>query len=150
MTNAEVAFATLLFAVGVQRVDQHQMNHTLLDAIFSRSTQPAIASYNILEPSWVFYGGQPIHEFADDPRVGRGYAAAEAVRFLSQSPDHFLITTAKKFADLSPELPLGVGVIQQAPYFLHHGQELVVVGPLNRRPTHPPVSQRASARQMMR
>src|SRR5262249_52517904 len=69
-----IAFAIMIFAVGVDRIDRHQTNHTLLGAIFSRSSQPQIASYSILEPSWVFYGGRPIHEFADDPRVGRGYA----------------------------------------------------------------------------
>jgi 4-amino-4-deoxy-L-arabinose transferase-like glycosyltransferase len=137
-----IAFATLLFAVGVQRVDRHQTSQELLDAIFSRSSQPHIASYSVLEPSWVFYGGQPIHEFADDLRLGRGYAATEAIRFLTENPDHFLITTAKKFRDLSPNLPLGIGIIEQSPYFLRRGQELVVVGPLTRRPAQLPVTRR--------
>jgi 4-amino-4-deoxy-L-arabinose transferase-like glycosyltransferase len=141
-----IAFATLLFAVGVERVDRHQTNHALLDAIFSRSSQPHIASYSILEPSWVFYGGQAIHEFADNPQIGRGYAASQAVNFLTENPDHFLITTAKKFRDLSPHLPLGIGIIEQAPYFMRRGQELVVVGPLTRRPMQPPVSRRPGMR----
>jgi 4-amino-4-deoxy-L-arabinose transferase-like glycosyltransferase len=132
-----IAFATLLFAVAVQRVDRHQTNHALLEAIFSRSSQPHIASYSTLEPSWIFYGGQSIHEFTDHPRIGGGHPAAEAVRFLSESPDHFLITTAKKLRDLSPNLPLGIGVIEQQPYFLHPGQELVLLGPLTRQPIHP-------------
>jgi 4-amino-4-deoxy-L-arabinose transferase-like glycosyltransferase len=143
---AAIAFATLLFAVGVDRVDRHQTNHVLLDAIFSRSSQPQIASYSILEPSWVFYGGQAIHEFADDPRIGRGYAAAEATRFLTENPDHFLITTTKKFRDIAPHLPLGIGIIEQEPYFLRRNQELVVVGPLTRRPTEPTTSRHLAPR----
>jgi 4-amino-4-deoxy-L-arabinose transferase-like glycosyltransferase len=146
LATTAIAFATLMFAVGVERADRHQTNHVLLDAIFSRSIHPQIASYSALEPSWVFYGGQPIHEFADDPRIGRGYAAAEAIRFLSDSPDHFLITTAKKLRDISPNLPLGIGVVEQEPYFMHHGQELVVVGPLTRRPIHQPISRTPQAR----
>jgi len=131
-----ITFAALLFAVGVQRVDRHQTNHTLLNAIFSRSNHPQIASYSVLEPSWVFYGGQAIREFTDDPRMGQKIAATQAVQFLTESPDHFLITTAKRLREISPNLPLGIGVIEQAPYFLRRGQELVVVGPLTLRPTH--------------
>jgi 4-amino-4-deoxy-L-arabinose transferase-like glycosyltransferase len=135
-----IAFATLMFAVGVDRIDRHQTNHTLLEAIFSRSGQPRIASYSILEPSWVFYGGTAIHEFVNNPRPGRGNAADEAVQFLAESPDHFVITTAQKLPEISPNLPLGIGVIEQAPYFLHSGQKLVVVGSLIRRPSLPPTS----------
>src|SRR5207249_3581720 len=32
-----IAFVTLLFAVGTQRVDRHQTNHRLLHAMYSRS-----------------------------------------------------------------------------------------------------------------
>jgi 4-amino-4-deoxy-L-arabinose transferase-like glycosyltransferase len=131
-----IAFATLLFALGVERVDRHQSSHVLLGAIHARSLEPQIASYRILEPSWVFYGGQPVHEFADDPRIGRGYAAAEAVQFLAAHPSHFLITTGDKLREISPSLPPDVAVLERVPYFLHSGQNLVLLGSVRNPPQY--------------
>lgn len=125
-----VSFAILLFAVGVERIDQHQTNHHLLQAIHARSPHPQVASYRVLEPSWVFYGRFLVHEFLDDRRFGPGHAATAATQFLAQSPDHFLITTSDKLREISPSLPLGIGVIEERPYFLHGKQQLVLLGPL--------------------
>jgi 4-amino-4-deoxy-L-arabinose transferase-like glycosyltransferase len=125
-----VGFVLLMFAVGVERIDQHQTNHQLLQAIHARSAHPQVASYRVLEPSWVFYGRFLVREFLEDRRFGPGHAAAAATQFLAQSPDHFLITTSDKLREISPPLPLGIGVIEQTPYFLHGKQQLVLLGPL--------------------
>jgi 4-amino-4-deoxy-L-arabinose transferase-like glycosyltransferase len=117
-----VAFSTLLFAVGAERADQHQLNHRLFQAIHARSPQPQIAAYKILEPSWVFYGGQPVREFrAVDPQAGRLAAA-----FLAESTDAFLITTAERYRELAPFLPSEVAILEQIPYFLNDGQLVVL------------------------
>lgn len=138
-----VAFAILFFAVGVERVDRHQTNHMLLQAIHARSPRPQVATYRVLEPSWVFYGNFLVHEFIDDKRLPPGHTAAAATQFLTQSPDHFLITTGDKFREIAPSLPLGIGVIEQTPYFLHGQQKLVLLGPLTTPPGSVP-SARAS------
>ena len=141
-----IAFASLLFAVGVYRIDQHQTNQVLFRAIQARSTHAQVAAYRVLEPSWVFYGGQPIREILDDKRQGPGAAAAAARQFLAADPNHFVITTADKFREFSATLPLGIGVIEQTPYFLHSRQKLVLIGPLvtpqsaARSPPAPPFS----------
>jgi hypothetical protein len=123
-----IAFVTLLFAVGTQRVGRHQANHRLLQAINAHSAHPQIASYKVLEPSWVFYGGLPIHEFsASKPETSR-FAAELATQFLLANPNRFLITTEDKLRDFSSLSPPEVGVIASVPYFLRAGQRLVVLG----------------------
>jgi 4-amino-4-deoxy-L-arabinose transferase-like glycosyltransferase len=123
-----VAFVSLLFAVAADRVDRHQTNHRLWQAIYARSDKPQIAAYKVLEPSWVFYGGRPIHEFtANTPATGRK-AAEQAVQFLLAGEDRFLITTRQKLDELAPLLPVGFEVIEDAPYFLKAPQRLVVLG----------------------
>jgi len=123
-----VTFVTLLFAIGSDRIDRHQTNHRLWQAIYARSPDPKIASYKILEPSWVFYGGRTIQEL-NGPRTERGGGeAVEAVNFLLSNQNAFVITTQQKLADFSSMLPPEVGVIESTPYFLKAGQRLVVLG----------------------
>jgi hypothetical protein len=138
-----VAFATLLFAVGAQRADSHQTNHVLLRAIHANSREPQIASFRILEPTWVFYAGQPIVAL---PRMGNGgsesflvdknLAAAypfgmessDQVRwFFHNSPESFLITTRDHADELTGTLPADVVVLAEAPRFLRE-EQLVVLG----------------------
>ena len=97
-----VAFATLLFAVGADRADRHQANHLLFHAIYRQSAQPQIASYQILEPSWVFYGGRPIREIPAPPVQKDAYhlAAEQAAGFLNSSEDAFVITSENKLPEL--------------------------------------------------
>jgi 4-amino-4-deoxy-L-arabinose transferase-like glycosyltransferase len=123
---AAVAFATLLFAVGAQQVDQHQTNHLLFKAIHARSSHPQIAAYKVLEPSWVFYGGHAIREFNGATLETARQAARQAAAFLAQSPDAYLITTAERHKELSVHLPPDVTVLERAPYFLKEGNLLVL------------------------
>ena len=55
-------FTTLLFSGVAERVDRHQQNNVLLDAIAARGTNSQVVSYGLLEPSWIFYGQRPIDE----------------------------------------------------------------------------------------
>ena len=121
-----VAFVTLLFAVGAQRVDQHQLNHVLFRTIHAHSRQPQIGAYKVLEPSWVFYGGHSIREFNGATRESAREAARQAAAFLAHSPDAYLITTAERHKELSALLPPDVGVLEQAPYFLKNDQLVVL------------------------
>jgi 4-amino-4-deoxy-L-arabinose transferase-like glycosyltransferase len=125
---ASVAFVALLFAVGTERIDRYQTNHRLWQAIYSHSAHPEIASYKVLEPSWVFYGGLPIREFTAGAHQGGPHAAGEAARFLVTSRNGFLITTAKKSAEILARTPPEIGVVESTPYFLKPGEDLVVLG----------------------
>jgi len=121
-----VAFATLLFAVGAERADRHQLNHLLFQAIHRQSSHPQIAAYKILEPSWVFYGGRPVREFNGTTRDAGRLAAQQAAAFLSESPDAFLITTIERRKELASLLPPDIVTLQRVPYFLKD-DELVVL-----------------------
>jgi 4-amino-4-deoxy-L-arabinose transferase-like glycosyltransferase len=129
---AAITFATLLFAVALGRIDRHQTNHLLWQAIYARSRAPQVASYRILEPSWVFYGNRPVkeitvREITAAPPGGPRLAAEQAAHFLAQHSDAYLITTRQRLAELSPFLPTEVQVIAETPYFLKRNQELVVL-----------------------
>lgn len=123
-----VGFVTLLFAIGTERIDQHQASHRLWEAIYARSTDPQIAAYKVLEPSWVFYTGRFIHEFRGSP--GRGVVESVA-SFLAKSPNAFVVTTRDRLGELSAVLPPDVGIIETTPYFLKKGEQLVVLGRVN-------------------
>ena len=133
--GSAVAFSTLLFAIGAQRADHHQTSHVILRAIFDRSDNPTIASYKILEPSWVFYAGRPIREL---PRAGTtirvelqpGYIQTHELSaptgFFLTNPEAFLITTRKELQEIGP-LPEGVRVLAETGLFLKD-ERLVLLG----------------------
>jgi 4-amino-4-deoxy-L-arabinose transferase-like glycosyltransferase len=119
---AAVTFAVLIFAFGAQRIDRHQTNHVLFHAIRTHSEQPSVGSYKILEPSWVFYLGQPIHETA---------GSEDVVSFLQRGPETFLITKRSRLGELSSRIPTDVVVLEEVRLFLKD-ESLVLLG---RRPT---------------
>lgn len=147
-----VVLATLSFAFVVQRVDNHQQSHVLLNAIRTRAEQPRIASYYLLEPSWVFYSGRTISEFprsdaahGTEPNIPSN-PAEQLVTFLEESPSNFVITRQTHARELESMLPPGVVVLAEADRFLS-SQRLVVLGHSNQRSIEKPtaVVQQASA-----
>lgn len=136
--GSAVAFTTLLFAVAAQRVDRHQQSHLLLAAARAHATDPHLASYQILEPSWVFYSGRSITELPR-PQTGAGIKerdqvtpAEQVVRFLQADPAGFVIMRQESARELEPVLPPGVVVLAEANRFLST-QRLVLLG-WSRRP----------------
>jgi 4-amino-4-deoxy-L-arabinose transferase-like glycosyltransferase len=114
-----VAMTVAFFAIAVVRVDYRVQHSTpVLEAIHARSESPRIATFNRLEPSWVFYSGQTLEEFR---------AARDAVAFLSSSPDAFIITSGDKLPGIRPSLPSGIGVVAEVPYF-GRKEPLCVIG----------------------
>jgi 4-amino-4-deoxy-L-arabinose transferase-like glycosyltransferase len=127
--SSAVAFTALIFSVGAQRVDGHQQSGILLQAIRSSAVDPRIASYQILEPSWVFYSGQSITVLPRPPS-GAGAIASptgQVVQFLQTEPEGFVITRLEHARALEPVLPPGVVVLAEADRFLST-QRLVVLG----------------------
>jgi 4-amino-4-deoxy-L-arabinose transferase-like glycosyltransferase len=127
--SSAVALTTLIFTVGAQRVDGHQQSGVLLQAIHSSAVDPRIASYEILEPSWVFYSGQSITALPRTPS-GAGAVASPAeqvVQFLQTEPEGFVIMRLEQARALEAVLPPGVVVLAEADRFLST-QRLVVLG----------------------
>lgn len=140
------AMTTLIFAVGAQRVDAHREDQQLVSAILARESKPKLASFHILEPSWVYYAKQPISELpkkepkTTKPKTKESKANVvravmhdqkQAVMFLSKDPAAYLITTREHYEKLKPELPADVQVISEKPLFesqFKKPKQLVVVG----------------------
>jgi 4-amino-4-deoxy-L-arabinose transferase-like glycosyltransferase len=138
--TAATAFVTLLFGVAAARVDRHQTNHLLLAAIDSRSANPHVASFGLLEPTWVFYGGRPVEEL---PYVDSSPTMPSCIevdgkwlpkptpqvdQLLREPSDLFIITTDGLVPEFESRHPGQFEVIAEEPYFLKSGQ-LVVLAP---------------------
>ena len=121
LTVTAACFCAGLLGVATDRVDRHQQSHILLRAIASRAVKPQVAALGQLEPSWVFYGGQPI-------RFIPTHNWRDAISFLQTGTDRFLITTDNEFQRLRPQLPREIDLLESVPYFLKRSQ-LVLIGP---------------------
>ena len=152
---AATIFATLLFAVGAQRADHHQTSHVILRTALEHADQPRLASFRVLEPSWVFYAGQPITElprssrdkgqvYAPDDYVPRLDAADQAAWFLDH-PGAFVITTRTRLEELTGHLPPEVQILAETPRFLRDDQLVLLGRPSN--PTDAAARRKASALQ---
>jgi len=122
-----VAFVTVLFAIGTERISHHQTSDRLFQAARAQSALARIASYKVLEPSWVFYGGHHIQEFGATQAGHDTNPMSQASHFLLYE-DSFLITTDDRLPELAPALPPGVGVVAGTPYFLKAGRRLLLIG----------------------
>lgn len=126
------ALTTLIFALGAQRVDAHRQDQQLLTAIFAREPKPKLASFGILEPSWVYYAKQPIAELPKrDPHAEAPAKSPtkqmvlhakmnnnkQAVTFLKSDPAAYMITTQSHYLLLKAELPADIQVVAEQPQF---------------------------------
>ncbi len=119
---AAVVFTTGSLAGVLWYLDRtYQKRDVLLEAIRRNCDQPTIGCLGVLEPSWVFYAKQPIHEFHGD-ETGAAIAALE-------SSAAYLITTSKDEDELKPRLPAGVVELARVPWYMRPGKpDLVVLG----------------------
>lgn len=122
--GSAVAFTMLIFTVGAQRADRHQQSQVLFRAIGTHSSDPHIASYGVLEPSWVFYCGRPITELPQSAPVP---GAEQVVRFLESESESFVIATEEHARELERLLPPGIVVLAEADRFLST-QKLMLLG----------------------
>lgn len=138
-TNVCGASLLMLFGFGViaSGVSNHQQSDDLLTGLHvDVDGDIEVASYGILEPSWVFYLREPIWELgdmdhlADEDAQDKYWSPRRSTtpqRFLAMDVRHRVITTATRWKQLQATLPAEVGVLQRAPYFLHD-DDLVVIG----------------------
>ncbi len=123
-------FVWAAFSFVAVRVDSAQKFDELLAALDQKADAPTIAYYQTLEPSWVFYHesaikpvylGEPNAPYAQGEHSGSVWVRhpqAEAREFLSESKDHFVITTPEHYERIKSELPPSLGVVAETPYFL--------------------------------
>jgi 4-amino-4-deoxy-L-arabinose transferase-like glycosyltransferase len=139
LTAAFIPMTTLIFSYGAQRVDTHRQDQVLISQVVAQQEKPALATFRILEPSWVYYAKQPIAELARPlPKqkslldrqtvlVAQMNDYKQAVQFFAKNPDGYLITTRANLAELQPHLPADLQVIAEQPRFLKDGK-LVAIG----------------------
>jgi 4-amino-4-deoxy-L-arabinose transferase-like glycosyltransferase len=111
-------FVVAMMAFAPVRVDRHQTFDQILGSIAQSSRTPEVASFACMEPSWVFYAGQSIHEFRRDE--------VAAVRTFLDGDNAFLITTADVYAEVQQELPSGVEVLTSVDKFLDNDRLLLL------------------------
>lgn len=122
-----VVMTTTIFAVGAQRVDAHRQDQKLISAILSREAKPQLATFHILEPSWVYYSKQSIAELPKKEKKVKTSTAPvvhakmlddkQALLFVEKNPAGFLITTRAQFDKLQSKLPAEVKIISEQPLF---------------------------------
>lgn len=139
LTAALVPMTTLVFAVGAQRADAHRHDQELIADVLARGDKPKLATFRILEPSWVYYAKQPIAELPKrDPRnkaellkqdvhVARMNECKQAALFFTKNEHAYMITTRGFFETLKPHLPPDVQIVAEQPRFLKD-EKLVAIG----------------------
>jgi 4-amino-4-deoxy-L-arabinose transferase-like glycosyltransferase len=121
-----VLLTTAIFSYGTARADRHQHSDVVLHAIRERSDRPEIATLGRQEPSWIFYAGQPIGS------IDAQALAAGEDGFFAPGRDAFVITSRDVLDEQKVDLPEGVQVLAEVPYFLR-SDRLVLLG----RPSEP-------------
>ncbi len=132
-------FVWVSFSFVSVQVDSTQRFHELLGELNARSDTPELAHYQVLEPSWVFYAASTIEPvYMGDPaapgkqgkrsgQVWVQHASKEARQYLQQSRDHYVLTTRTHYERIRGELPAGVAVVAETPYFLKD-ESIVALG----------------------
>lgn len=141
------------FGLLAPHVSKHQQFSQLLAAMEANSDNPRIATYECMEPSWVFYAHRRIGRVWMAKERTAAELAAEAQRprwspdpsrtdmdaFMSD-PDAFVITTGWQYNRIKRELPSQVEIVARAPLFLKKTDLLV----LRRKASASPLARRDS------
>ena len=133
-----VILAIGIFGFGTVIVDQHRAT----DGIFAKlnTTKQPVATFGVLESSWVFYADQQVYELVTDPAANkrrnqtldrkRSWYRTPWVSpefFVEQHPEALILTTGHQLKSLLRRLP-GYEPVESADYFLKQDR-LVLIGP---------------------
>ncbi len=120
MLTTSALFVAMLLGWGAKEVGKRQEIEGLMAAMHSRSRQPTIRTLGTMRSSWVFYGRTTVRQASGD-------GGMEAVAFVGDDPDHFLIATEAEYQRIQDRLPADVVIIERVPYFLED-EQLVLLG----------------------
>lgn len=125
LVSGATLFCLFLFVVLAPRIDQHQHSDQLLNQSGLQIPGARLAAYGILEPSWVYYAKRPIDE------ISRGDETS--LMNLMTATDHLYVLARSDDAEtLEQRYPDHFSRVAEAPYFLRHGQIVLLA---NRPPT---------------
>lgn len=123
-----------VFALGAHVADGHQQTDRLLEVLRQNGEHSRVASFKVLEPSWVYYGRISIHEMQD--------SVIEATAYLNDNPEGFMITTERHWRAISHlGVPENTVVLAQVEHFLKN-ERLVLVGRRNAALARKPLTRR--------
>lgn len=120
-------FCIGIFGFGTVAVDSLQSNEQVLKPVRDDDQFDAVASYQVLESSWVFYSRRPIFELArtdsqssknDREKFWKPKPRFTPEDFLARNPNAAFITTNEHLADLRSQLPIDYQVANETPFFL--------------------------------
>ncbi|MCA9179063.1 MAG: glycosyltransferase family 39 protein [Planctomycetales bacterium] len=151
MVRAFTAGAVLLVLVSFAWLSRHvsgrQEFDQLLATMHRHSDHPSIATYECMEPSWVFYAKQPIRRlWFTDRRTPDELAAERSRPRWSPDParedfeqfvagqDAYVLITRPQYEEIRTWLDDDIVVVDQAPLFLKR-TDLLLLGRASRSPS---------------
>lgn len=139
ITISAVVFCVSMFGFGTVAVDQHRDMANVLDPMIQSESE--VATYGVLESSWVFYAKRRIFELAMDHNPNhpvsihrdkswkpKPWVTPEA---FAANEGGFILTTNEQVDSLLERIP-GYSVVDESPYFLND-ENLVLVGPAQKK-----------------
>ncbi|MDA7950208.1 MAG: glycosyltransferase family 39 protein [Pirellulaceae bacterium] len=132
-----ILFSIGIFGVGAIEISAQRTEvKLLLQRAVGLRDNPELATYEVLEPSWVFYSGTTIVELQkegaikkDDDQIPfwKERPKYGVENYLKKHPETLVVTTEKKLEELKRLAPATFEVLGRTPYFLQK-QELLLLG----------------------
>jgi hypothetical protein len=116
----------------------------MLEEVRRRNGSTRFAAVGCLEPSWIFYEGQPIEELslASQGNCGKRWVDVggqwtetpwlDLQKFTAKHPEAAIITTDEHGEALLAALPADYAVVAEGPYFLRKNTLLILARDSNR------------------
>ncbi|MCH2181670.1 MAG: glycosyltransferase family 39 protein [Mariniblastus sp.] len=138
-------FSLTFFGFGTTAVDAHRLTSTVLEPIRQADPAVSVASFQVMESSWVVYSGRPIFELASsNEATGRNLERDRfwqrkpritPEEFSQLEPGAFYLTTNQHVDELLARLPDHYEVAQTTPFFLKKDVQLVLLQPAHQEKT---------------
>lgn len=141
---SSVLMVISLLSFAAARVDRHRQNLSMLEEVRRLNGSASFAAVGCLEPSWIFYDGQPIEELslASSGSCGKRWVDVggqwtakpwlDLQEFTARHPDAAIITTDEQGEALLAALPADYAVVAEGPYFLRKNTLLILARDANR------------------
>jgi 4-amino-4-deoxy-L-arabinose transferase-like glycosyltransferase len=125
LAGMAVVFLIALFAYAAVRVDRHQTNPMIGQAIreHAAGARPQIGLFHSFRPGLVYYSGNPVEILITPESAVAAFTDAR-----SDGTAPFVLTTESLYERLAPSLPSDVVVLDRRPLFLKGSKELVLLG----------------------
>lgn len=125
------------FAVAADRIDSYRRHEELFSAIEAENESIPIATWGVLEPSWVFYSARSLEVVETNPlshrvvesksdKIWHDELVDTPKGFLARNPDGILVTTRKLWEREQTNWADQLVEVARAPYFLKN-EDLVAL-----------------------